>query len=141
MTSYGYGFCPQSPSYTAMKYLREYIPHRAMLPGERYRLHLDMEAKVTTKYSFLDFKIIFICQASTKQYIYDKIGKLQVRGYREINRDMRDLSVEIDRRRRIMTSPDRELTPPCTFKQVSYYSMSRNTLYNQDRPHYSNFQL
>ena len=58
MTSYGYGFCPQSPSYTAMKYLREYIPHRAMLPGERYRLHLDMEAKVTAKYSFLCFKIV-----------------------------------------------------------------------------------
>ena len=120
MTSYGYGFCPQSPSYTAMKYLREYIPHRAMLPGERYRLHLDMEAKVTTKYPFLSFimsfKNIFICQASTKKYIYDKIVILQVRGYREINRDMRDLSVEIDRRRRIMTSPDRELTPPCTFK-------------------------
>ena len=54
--------------------------------------------------------------ASTKEYIYDKIVILQVRGYREINRDMRDLSVEIDRRRRIMTSPDRELTPPCTFK-------------------------
>ena len=46
MSSYGYGFCPQSPSFTAMKYLRTYIPHRAMLPGERYRLHLDMEAKV-----------------------------------------------------------------------------------------------
>ena len=59
MTSYGYGFCPQSPSYTAMKYLREYIPHRAMLPGERYRLHLDMEAKVTTKYSFLSLKLSF----------------------------------------------------------------------------------
>ena len=115
MTSYGYGFCPQSPSYTAMKYLREYIPHRAMLPGERYRLHLDMEAKVTTKYSFLSFKMSY-CQGSTKEYMYDKIVILQVRGYREINRDMRDLSVEIDRRRRIMTSPDRELTPPCTFK-------------------------
>ena len=46
MSSYGYGFCPQSPSYTAMKYMRTYIPHRALLPGERYRLHLDMEAKV-----------------------------------------------------------------------------------------------
>jgi len=96
MSSYGYGFCPQSPSYTAMKYMRTYIPHRALLPGERYRLHLDMEAKV--------------------------------RGYRDISRDMRDLSVEIDRRRRIMTSPDRELSPPCTFNNRAIgYTTSRDS--------------
>ena len=53
MSSYGYGFCPQSPSYTAMKYMRTYIPHRALLPGERYRLHLDMEAKVGGKLLYI----------------------------------------------------------------------------------------
>lgn len=87
MSAYGYGFCPQSPSFTAMKYMRTYIPYRTMLPGERYRLHLDMEQKVP--------------------------------GYRQINREMRDLSVEIDRRRRVMTSPDRELSPPCTFSNCA----------------------
>jgi hypothetical protein len=34
---------------------------------------------------------------------------------------MRDLSVEIDRRRRIMTSPDRDLSPPCTFKYAQIF--------------------
>ena len=57
MSSYGYGFCPQSPSYTAMKYMRTYIPHRALLPGERYRLHLDMEAKVRKLSSISKCKI------------------------------------------------------------------------------------
>jgi len=75
-----YSFCPQSPSYLAMKYMRTYTPYStALLPGERYRLHLDMESNVP--------------------------------GYKDINREMRDLSVEIDSRRRAMTSPDRELVP------------------------------
>lgn len=78
--SSAYSFCPQSPSYLAMSYMRKYTPYStALLPGERYRLHLDMEARVP--------------------------------GYKDINREMRDLSVEIDSRRRAMTSPDRELVP------------------------------
>ena len=45
--SSSYSFCPQSPSFLAMKYLRSYVPHSTtLLPGERYRLHLNMEAKV-----------------------------------------------------------------------------------------------
>jgi len=66
------------------------------MPGERYRLHLDMEAKVM--------------------------------GYKEINREMRDLSVEIDSRRRMMTSPDRELTPYCAFNNSAIgYTTMRST--------------
>ena len=62
-------FCPQSPSYTAMKYLREYIPHRAMLPGERYRLHLDMEAKVGNKSP---------CQMENNYVLYNNTNSVKV---------------------------------------------------------------
>ena len=38
----------------------------------------------------------------------DCVFRFKVPGYKDINREMRDLSVEIDSRRRAMTSPDRE---------------------------------
>ena len=41
----------------------------------------------------------------------DCVFRFKVPGYKDINREMRDLSVEIDSRRRAMTSPDRELVP------------------------------
>jgi len=81
-----------------MKYMRDRsIPYStALLPGERYRLHLDMEARVP--------------------------------GYKEINREMRDLSVEIDQRRRAMTSPDRDLVPYIHFNNstVGYTTTSNH---------------
>jgi len=52
----------------------------------------------------------------------------KVMGYKEINREMRDLSVEIDSRRRMMTSPDRELTPYCAFNNSAIgYTTMRST--------------
>jgi hypothetical protein len=42
----GYNFHPGSPSMTAMKYLKTYIPNRNFLPGERFRHYRNMEAKV-----------------------------------------------------------------------------------------------
>jgi len=94
--SNSYSFCPQSPSFLAMKYLRTYMPRSTtLMPGERYRLHLEMESRVA--------------------------------GYKELNREMRDLSVEIDSRRRMMMSPDRELTPYCAFSNSGIgYTSSRH---------------
>ena len=53
---------------------------------------------------------------------------LQVPGYKEINREMRDLSVEIDQRRRAMTSPDRDLVPYIHFNNstVGYTTTSNH---------------
>jgi len=41
-----YQYCPGSPSVTAMKYLKTYIPNRTFIPGERYRHYRNMEDKV-----------------------------------------------------------------------------------------------
>ena len=98
-----YSFYPGKPSFLAQKYLREYIPRTTLQPGERYALRRTMEAKVIFLKAFLDklFKKLLIFA-------------LQVPGYREIHQELRCASEEIEYQR--FRSPERELAPPCWFR-------------------------
>eukprot|EP00096_Caligus_rogercresseyi_P014130 TRINITY_DN665_c0_g1_i1.p1 TRINITY_DN665_c0_g1~~TRINITY_DN665_c0_g1_i1.p1 ORF type:complete len:138 (-),score=29.61 TRINITY_DN665_c0_g1_i1:473-886(-) len=80
-------FCPQSPSPTAMKYMR-YDPNGSskhkFAPGELYRCHTDMESSVY--------------------------------GYRDLRREIRATTEELEWQSKYRSSPDRFLPPVCVLR-------------------------
>uniref|UniRef100_A0A0K2V4G9 Uncharacterized protein n=1 Tax=Lepeophtheirus salmonis TaxID=72036 RepID=A0A0K2V4G9_LEPSM len=86
------GFWPQSPSLTAMKYMRYSSGTEKFEPGVLYRSHMNMEA--------------------------------HVHGYKNLRREMRASTEEMDWQSKYRSSPDRIITPVCVLRNsiVGYTS-------------------